>query len=209
MCTSVAGQITLILRSLSLLSPSQPKNHVYYRHRQPLSSEVERNRTMSVLSSITALCIRPLSPKRRGAFVGSNAVFPTRTIAGTGSLSADEFGKVPSKVKEWVRGSSLMTRSNLKLLRAESVLGADGSDMVVVVVKEENYILNYCTASYQHNYSFLPRLESLTLRRTALQKRVAAAETTVNGGKTQLSLHVHPASCSNLRTSASTCASSS
>ena len=100
------------------------------------SSEVERNfRTMSVLSSMTALCISPLSSKRRGAFVGSNAVFSTRTIAETGSPS--EFGKVPSKVKEWVRGSSLMTRSNLKLLRAENVLGADGLDMVVVVVKEE------------------------------------------------------------------------
>ena len=94
-------------------------------------------RTMSVLSSMTALCISPLSPKRRGAFVGSNAVFSTRTIAGTGSPSTDEFGKVPSKVKEWVRGSSFMTRSNFKFLRAENVLGADGSDMVVVVVKEE------------------------------------------------------------------------
>ena len=90
---------------------------------------------MSVLSSMTALCISPLSPKRRRAFAGSNAVFSTRTIAGTGSPFPDELGKVPSKVKEWVRGSSLMTRSNLKLLRAENVLGADRLDMVVV--KEE------------------------------------------------------------------------
>lgn len=154
---------------------------------------------------MTALCISPLSPKRRGASVGSNAVFSTRTIAGTGS---DEFGKVPSKVKEWVSGSSLMTRSNLKLFRAESVLGADGLDMVVVMVKGD-YILNYHTANYRHNYSFLlPRLEPFTLR-AALQNRVAAAETTMNSGKTQLSLHVHPASCSNLLTSASTCASNS
>ena len=93
-------------------------------------------RTMSVLSSMTALCISPLSPKSRGAFVGSNAVFSTRTIAWPGSHPTDELGKVPSKVKEWVRGSSLMTRSNLKLLRAENVLGADGLDMVMVVVKE-------------------------------------------------------------------------
>ena len=34
-CTSVAGQITLILRSRSRVSPNHPKSHVYYNSHQP------------------------------------------------------------------------------------------------------------------------------------------------------------------------------
>jgi hypothetical protein len=84
---------------------------------------------MSVLPSTSTLLIIPFAPKKRGPSSGFNAVFSIRMTAFKGPSECSGLGKVPRRIRVWVRGSSLRTLSNVNFSRSDSDFGAAGLDI--------------------------------------------------------------------------------
>lgn len=132
-CTSVAGQITLILRSRSRLFPNHPKSHVYYKEssaRLGQDAREHKKHTISVLSSSSIRCTYPFSEKKHSGCSESSAVFSIRTIAWILLVGPVGLGKVPRRTIEWVNGSSCKTLMKENLFSWESDFGAAGLDMM-------------------------------------------------------------------------------